>query len=55
MVLKLLKNQMTAYKLADICRFFHETWWLFEVFEIPRASSSLILIIFSHTRTQVVL
>ncbi len=34
-----------------VCQFFHETQWFFEVFEIPKTSSSLILL-FSNTQTQ---
>ncbi len=33
-------------KQTGLCQFFHETWWFFEVFEIPGADGSLNLIFF---------
>ncbi len=39
-------------KSPGLCWFFHETWWFFEVSEIPRTSRFLNLIFFSNTQIQ---
>jgi hypothetical protein len=38
-----LKKSNIKIKMSGLCEFFHETQWLFEVFEIPKISGSLIL------------